>query len=136
MQIIRALLFDFGGTLDGNGLHWRERVYRSIQRNFPHVSRHEFDSADRTAVEKFVASGSGLQSSLRESADAIFARIDETLELDSQVKDLFLDRFCQDAADSLRQNRQWLKTLRAHYQLGVIITLQKYNSMDRIFKMS
>ena len=120
MTRIQAILFDFGGTLDGNGLHWRERAYRFIQSKFPHVTREEFDRADRASVAKFVASGDGRKFGLRQTADAIFTGIYEGLELDPNIRDLFLHNFCHDAEMSLHRNRQWLATLRADYRLGVI----------------
>ena len=120
MTKIQAILFDFGGTLDGNGIHWRERAYRFIQGKFPHVSREEFDRADRDSVENFIASENSRKCSLRQTADAIFRGIYEGLELDSRIRDLFLHDFCHNAEESLVQNRQWLATLRARYQLGLI----------------
>ena len=120
MTRIQAILFDFGGTLDGNGLHWRERAYRFIQSEFPDVSREEFDRADRAAVAKFVASGAGWKYNLRQTADAIFSGIYEGLELDPTIKDLFVHNFCYDAETSLNQNRRWIATLKSEYRLGVI----------------
>ena len=120
MTRIQAILFDFGGTLDGNGLHWRERAYRFIRSKFPHVRREEFDQADRASVEKFVASGDGPACSLRQTADAIFAGIYERLELNPRIRDVFLHDFCRDAEQWLHENRQWLASLRTDYRLGVI----------------
>lgn len=120
MTRIQAIVFDFGGTLDGNGLHWRERAYRFIQRKFPHVSREEFDQADRASVENFVASGDGRRCNLRQTADAIFTGIYEGLELNSKIRDSFLHDFCRDAEEWLHQNRRWLASLRTNYRLGVI----------------
>ena len=120
MTRIQALLLDFGGTLDGNGLHWRERAYRFIQGEFQHVTREKFDEADRASVAKFVASGDGRRYNLRQTADAIFTGIYEGLELDSIIRDTFLHDFCRDAERWLCQNRQWLASLRTDYQLGVI----------------
>lgn len=120
MTRIQAILFDFGGTLDGNGLHWRERAYRFIQRKFPHVSREEFDQADRASVENFVASGDGRRCNLKQTADAIFTGIYERLELDLEIRDSFLHDFCRDAERWLHKNRQWLASLRTDYRLGVI----------------
>ena len=120
MTRIQAILFDFGGTLDGNGLHWRERAYRFIQSKFPHVCREEFDRADRASVEKFVASGDGRKYNLRQTADAIFTGIYEGLELNPRIRDVFLHDFCRDAERWLHHNRQWLAPLRTDYRLGVI----------------
>ena len=120
MTRIQAILFDFGGTLDGNGLHWRERAYRFIKARFPHVTREEFDWADRNSVENFIASENGRKYSLRQTADAIFTGIYEGLTLNPRIRDLFLHDFCHVAEQWLHQNRRLLATLRRDYRLGVI----------------
>ncbi|MFN2621710.1 MAG: HAD family hydrolase [Chthoniobacterales bacterium] len=47
--MIRAILFDMGGTLDGDGLHWQDR-FTALYGNFGvDVSRETFDDAERRA---------------------------------------------------------------------------------------
>jgi putative hydrolase of the HAD superfamily len=47
--MIRAILFDMGGTLDGDGLHWQDR-FTALYENFGvKVSRETFDEAERRA---------------------------------------------------------------------------------------
>jgi FMN phosphatase YigB (HAD superfamily) len=47
--MIRAILFDMGGTLDGDGLHWQDR-FTALYRSFGvDVSRETFDEAERRA---------------------------------------------------------------------------------------
>ncbi len=120
MTKIRALLFDFGGTLDGNGVHWRDRTYRFLQQAYPEVDRETFDRVDRAAVDKLIKGGSGPQLSLRETMDVIATGIYEALGLDPQVKDRYVDFFCEGAKEHLDRNRGWLAPLREQYRLGVI----------------
>ena len=51
--MIRAILFDMGGTLDGDGLHWLDRfvaLYRSFGVTLPRETlRGAFDEAERRA---------------------------------------------------------------------------------------
>ena len=117
---ICALLFDFGGTLDGNGIHWRDRTYRFLQQEYPEICRETFDRVDRAAVDRLFASGKGPKLTLRETMDVIATGIYEALSLDSDIKDRYVDFFCEGAKESLERNRQWLATLRNQYQLGVI----------------
>ncbi len=117
---IRALLFDFGGTLDGNGVHWRDRTYRFLQRRYPEIERETFDRVDRAAVDQLIASGNAPQLSLRETMDFIATGIYKGLDLDSDIKDQYVDCFCDGAKESLEQNRRWIATLQGRYQLGVI----------------
>ncbi len=120
MMEIRALLFDFGGTLDGNGIHWRDRIYRFIQQVYPDIDRETFDRVDRAAVDRLINSGRGPTLTLRETMDVIATGIYEALGLDRDVKDQYVDLFCEGAKESLDQNRRWIVTFREQYQLGVI----------------
>ena len=117
---IRVLLFDFGGTLDGNGIHWRDRTYRFLQQTYPEIDRETFDRVDRAAVDRLIGSGNAPQLSLRETMDVIATGIYEALGLDLDVKDRYVDFFCSGAKEHLDRNRRWLTTLRDRYRLGVI----------------
>ena len=117
---IRALLFDFGGTLDGNGVHWRDRTYRFLQQVYPAIDRDTFDRVDRAAVDSLINSGNAPELSLRETMDVIASGIYESLGLDLDVKDRYVDFFCEGAKESLDWNRRWLATVQDRYRLGVI----------------
>ena len=141
MKDIRALIFDFGGTLDGNGIHWLERTYQFIHERHPEITREAFDEADRAAITEFafgeasdewfhqdgsmlpvgaIASEHAARCTLRETADAIAAGIYKRLGLSEKMKDAYVDWFCEGAAKSLAENRRWLETLQGTYQLAVI----------------
>ena len=120
MMKIRALLFDFGGTLDGNGIHWRDRTYRFLRQAYPEIDRETFDRVDRASVDRLIDSGNGPRLSLRETMDVIATGIYEGLGLDLEGKDRYVDFFCEGAKESLDRNRCWLATLQDQYRLGVI----------------
>ncbi len=141
MKGIRALVFDFGGTLDGNGVHWLERTYRFIKERCPKVTREAFDAADRAAVAAFAfgdpdvtwsyqegsmlpvgvqANPAAARCTLRETADAIATGIYERLGLSAAMKAEYVTWFCAGVAESLEANRRWLETLQGDYRLGVI----------------
>jgi FMN phosphatase YigB (HAD superfamily) len=59
--MIRAILFDMGGTLDGDGLHWQDRflaLYKSFGVELPRETiRNAFDAAERrSALDETIAS--------------------------------------------------------------------------------
>ena len=120
MTKIRAVLFDFGGTLDGNGVHWRDRTYQFLNLAYPGLDRETFDRVDCASVEGLIASGKAPKLTLRETADSISTGIYEALGLDAAVKDRYVEQFCKGAKDSLDRNRRWLETLRERYRLGII----------------
>ena len=141
MKDIRALIFDFGGTLDGNGIHWLERAYQFINERHPEITREAFDKADKETITEFalgdashewsyqdgsmlpvgaVASEYAARCNLRETTDAIAVGIYKRLGLSDQMKDEYVDWFCAGAAEHLENNRRWLETLQGKYQLAVI----------------
>ena len=141
MRDIHALIFDFGGTLDGNGIHWLERTYQFIHARHPEITREAFDVADKATITEFflgdpshewsyqdgsmlpvgaVASEHAARCSLRETADAIAVGIYKRLGLSEQMKDEYVDWFCTGAAEHLENNRRWLETLHGTYKLAVI----------------
>ena len=141
MKDIRALIFDFGGTLDGNGIHWLERTYQFIEERHPEITREAFDEADRATITEFalgdsssewayqdgsmlpigaVASEYAARCSLRETADAIAVGIYQRLGLSEKMKDEYVEWFCTGATENLSKNRRWLETLHGTYQLAVI----------------
>jgi putative hydrolase of the HAD superfamily len=62
--MIRAILFDMGGTLDGDGLHWLERfltLYKSFGQDLPRESiRAAFDEAERKSAQDETIASSNL----------------------------------------------------------------------------
>lgn len=141
MKDIRALIFDFGGTLDGNGVHWLERAYQFIHERCPEITREAFDEADRATITEFalgdssiewsyqdgsmlpigaVASEYATRCTLRETTEAIAVGIYKRLGLSEKMKDEYVEWFCAGAAKSLAENRRWLETLHGTYQLAVI----------------
>ncbi len=64
--MIRAILFDMGGTLDGDGLHWQDRflaLYKTFGVELPSDSiREAFDEAEgRSALDETIASSNFAQ---------------------------------------------------------------------------
>src|SRR2546430_8882920 len=49
-----AVLFDFGGTLDADGLAWKERVYRLFRDEGIAVERERFDALFHAADDALV----------------------------------------------------------------------------------
>ena len=141
MKDIRALIFDFGGTLDGNGIHWLERAYQFIYERHPEITREAFDKADKATITEFalgdssiewsyqdgsmlpvgaVASEYAARCNLRETTEAIAVGIYKRLGLSERMKEEYVEWFCTGAAESLAENRRWLETLHDTYQLAVI----------------
>ena len=135
---IENIIFDFGGTLDGNGIHWRDRFFYLIKKQIPALTWEQFEYADHRSIADFVADERTKSRTLRQSAETILSGINHlsrTLRQSAEtilsginhylpigIIDLALttEQFCQPAEEFLKRNRDFLEKLASSYRLGVI----------------
>ncbi len=116
----QGILFDFGGTLDADGLTWKERFFRLFREEgvpvAPAVFDRHFYAADDALVGTVPAS-LGLRDNVRRLAHDVAARLGlHAGDAGARVAARFLD----DALARLAANRTVLERLRARYRLGVV----------------
>ena len=116
---INTLLFDFGGTLDSDGIHWRIRAYRWIQVE-RQIEWDVFKVADDAAVQALIDCGWAHQMSLRETADFLAAEMFVRLNLSDEARGRYIEDFCASVTRYIQRNRMLLENLKRHYRLGVI----------------
>ena len=117
---IENIIFDFGGTLDGNGIHWRDRFFYLIKKQIPALTWEQFEYADRRSIADFVADERTKSRTLRESAETILSGINHYLPIGIIDLALTTEQFCQPAEEFLKRNRDFLEKLASSYRLGVI----------------
>lgn len=116
-----AVLLDFGGTLDSDGVPWLDRflpLYRryGLDAPDPVLTRAFYDIDDHLAV-RHALSGLGLAETLRlHAADAV-ERFDPRRA--GAARGIHGD-FLAGCRDSFRRNRPILDRLRRHFRLGVV----------------
>lgn len=130
---IKAVLFDFGGTLDSNGLHWRERfsvIYREAG----------IDTSNDAFVRAFYDSDDNLPNRF----DLKFLDLEQTVRLQvgcvldslhvSQNKFLskITSRFVEESRSALSENRPILERLARDYRLGIVSNF--YGNLESILK--
>lgn len=120
IQNVKAVLFDFGGTLDADGVPWRERFFRLWRAEGEDVAHDRFDRA-------FYASDDALVGALPATlplADTVgrLARgIGKGLgTADAALPGRVAERFCADARERLRSSAQLFERLSPRYRLGVV----------------
>src|SRR5438445_12003191 len=97
-----AVLFDFGGTLDADGLAWKERVYRLFRDEGVAVERERFDPRFHAAD------------------DALVVAVAEALGLDERrMTARIARRFVDDALGPLGDNTPLLRRLARHARPGI-----------------
>ena len=117
---IENIIFDFGGTLDGNGIHWRDRFFYLIKKQIPALTWEQFEYADHRSIADFVADERTKSRTLRESAETILSGINHYLPIGIIDLVLTTEQFCQPAEEFLKRNRDFLEKLASSYRLGVI----------------
>lgn len=116
----RAILFDFGGTLDSDGIPWKERFYplyreAGIDWDFPSFAGFFHASDDSLTTEKLGAVG---------YEETLFEQVSRVLREagldDSRLAHRIAGRFYEDSLHCLHRNEPLLRRLAEHYRLGIV----------------
>lgn len=122
---IKTLLFDFGGTLDADGVAWKERFHALYRAEGLNLDGEAFAPAFYAADDPLVG---GLPSTtdLSGTVHALTANLEGELmrrvgangsgDRGRRVASVFLSK----AADTFERNRPILKALSERYRLGVV----------------
>jgi len=115
-----AVLFDFGGTLDADGLTWRERFHGLFQAEGVAVESARFDPVFYEADDALVGSVPetfSLEETVRRIADGVARALrPDDAALGSRVA----ARFLADARVCFEANAPILERLARRYRLGVV----------------
>src|SRR5204863_6893657 len=107
-----AVLFDFGGTLDADGLPWKERMERLFRDEGAIVARERFDSAFYAADDALVGALPATIS-FRATVERLAVGVAAALELpDPAIADRVGRRLLGDALQTPDGNTQWHRELR------------------------
>ncbi|HEY7202911.1 MAG TPA: HAD family hydrolase [Methylomirabilota bacterium] len=114
------MLLDFGGTLDADGLTWKERFYRLWRDEAAAESRETFDPIFYAADDALVGAipiTLSFDATVRRLVSGIAAAL---AVRDGRVIARVADRFLADAHRHLERNRALLERLRSRYRLGIV----------------
>jgi putative hydrolase of the HAD superfamily len=126
----RALLLDFGGTLDADGLTWKERFFRLWHAEGAAPTREAFDPVFYAADDALVGAIPRTLS-FEETVRRLAAGLAEALApRDAGAASRVADRFLADAHRHLRRNQALLERLRPRYRLGVVSNF--YGNLDTV----
>ncbi len=117
---IKAIFFNFGGTLDSDGITYKDRFYPFYLDMGINVSQEEFghafyNSDDSILTEKLD------DLSFRETLRLQVGRVLQGLKVDNKfLQYRIADRFLQNSLSKLEENRKVLECLKKNYLLGII----------------
>ncbi len=126
MQAIETVLFDFGGTLDSDGLAWKERFHALYRAEGLDLSAEAFAPAFYTADDALVGALAPW-AGLKETVDALAMGLEAELGrrggragADDARGRRVASRFQSEMSAAFDRNRPVLKALGERYRLGVV----------------
>ncbi|MEO8190335.1 MAG: HAD family hydrolase [Acidobacteriota bacterium] len=115
-----ALLFDFGGTLDSEGLPWKVRFLRLWREEVGPIPQEHFDPAFYGATDALVGAVP-VTLSLKETVERIVAGLATRLASgEGSPSERVGARFTQETLATLESRVEWLAALAGEYRLGIV----------------
>jgi putative hydrolase of the HAD superfamily len=116
----KALLFDFGGTLDSDGEAWLDRfiplyMERDASAERETLCRAFYDSDDNLP-RRFALAGLGLEETVRLQVGCVA----KTLAMDERKAAGVADAFLAESRSFLRRNKPLLERLAGRFRLGIV----------------
>ncbi len=115
-----SVLFDFGGTLDADGIPWKERFFRLYRDEGVEVSAEKFDQAFYASDDALVGA---IPVTLRlwDTVMRLVGDVTHALDLqDGMLTERITKRFVDGARERLSTNAQLLEVLSHRYRLGIV----------------
>jgi putative hydrolase of the HAD superfamily len=124
------VLLDFGGTLDADGLTWKERFFRLWRAEGAAASNEAFDPLFYAADDALVGTIPRTLS-FEDTVRRLTAGLADALSVrDAPTIERVAERFLADARRHLRRNQALLDRLRARYRLGIVSNF--YGNLDTV----
>jgi putative hydrolase of the HAD superfamily len=114
-----ALLFDFGGTLDAEGVPWKDRFQRLASEEGLEVPQDDFDRAfygATDALEGTIPRTAGFRDTVERVASGLAVRLRREEGLLRRIG----DRFAEDSLRQLADSAALLARLGERYRIGIV----------------
>jgi len=115
----RVLLFDFGGTLDAEGVPWKDRFFRLAREDGFETDPARFDQAfygATDAIEGRIRKGAGFRETVEQISDGLAARLSAD---EARVRRVG-GRFADDSLRQLEASAALLSRLRSRHRIGIV----------------
>ena len=116
---VEAILFDFGGTLDADGVAWKERFSAIARAQGLAPTPEAFDRAFYTADDALVGT-LPKDLPLRETVERLASGLVRELHAGSELGDRIALRFLADSLAKLTENAALLEQLSRRFRLGIV----------------
>jgi HAD superfamily hydrolase (TIGR01549 family) len=143
VQAIETVLFDFGGTLDSDGVPWKERFHVLYRTEGLDLSAEAFAPAFYAADDALVGALAPT-AGLEETVDTLTTNLDAELarrsdgtgqrRIDRARGERVASRFLSDMSFAFARNRPVLEALSERYRLGVVSNF--YGNLEAVCESS
>jgi putative hydrolase of the HAD superfamily len=143
VQAIETLLFDFGGTLDSDGVAWKERFHALYRTEGLDLSAEAFAPVFYAADDALVGALAPT-TGLEETVDVLTTNLEAELtrrcggtgqrEIDGARGHRVASRFLSEMSVAFARNRPVLETLGQRYRLGVVSNF--YGNLEAVCESS
>jgi FMN hydrolase / 5-amino-6-(5-phospho-D-ribitylamino)uracil phosphatase len=124
-----ALLFDFGGTLDADGIPWKDRFFALVSEAGVAVEPEAFDRAFYAADDALVGR-LPKELALTETVERLAGDLARSLGQGPELAQSIAARFLSDALSKLDANAELLARLSPRYRIGVVSNF--YGNLEAI----
>lgn len=126
----KAVLFDFGGTLDADGVTWKDRFYPLYLAEHVEVDWARYERAYYIGDDALTAQRRS-DCSFQESLLLQVTGVLEALNIvDAGLASRLCDRFLQDSLEKIHSNLEILQELSVRFRLGIISNY--YGNLERV----
>jgi putative hydrolase of the HAD superfamily len=131
---LKACLFDFGGTLDDDGVTWQDRFYSLYRKHGIHVDREAFRQAFYYADDTLTETGELEGVGTLETVEAQVEKVWTTLRVNEDIRRM--RAIVEDFIDGMRwhveRNHRLIVLLRSRYNLGIVSNF--YGNLERVLE--
>jgi len=132
----KAVFFDFGGTLDSDGIAWRPRFKPIYESEGVFTAPERFDrafyDADDGLPARFRLDGLGLEDTVRLQVACVLENLAGGDGWDRRVRDRVAARFLADSRRHFQRNRPMLERLAGRFRLGIVSN--NYGNMESMLE--
>lgn len=117
---LQSLFFDYGGTLDADGIPWKEQFQAIYESAGVHVSQEKYDRAFYDSDDSLTDEGLD-QTCFMDTLNEQVGRVLRGLgKYDSALQSLIAKTFLQNTVRQIEKNKITLVKLKQRYKLGII----------------
>ena len=137
---MKAIIFDFGGTLDTNGVHWSEFFWDVYQKFNAGISREEYERAYVKGENDMGKVEGSFRDILKKQLINQFRHLDSRLRGNdnrdvndsSKLIEKMADYCYTEASNCLKKSKELLAELKKNFKLGVVSNF--YGNMEEVCK--